>query len=542
MKHYTAITIGPIVRTLLQARKTRELWASSYVFSWLMKQVCAELRKDSTRKFIMPFADQKDTLEVFLSAMERGQDFYGAGIFPDRIIYATPKKEDLSEVQAIFTSKIKLLAEDIFNILQTQFTTQEVSNWRETIFSYLLDYFNVHFLTQSLPEKENPIFFLSPILDSLEQRQSFPSEYRSLFYQYLSKASLSTIPLSKLSEDAFGARRPLDLHTMEHIAVREFLGQSKEVEFYDEDNPGNLIEAYKKHPHFQPAHKYVAIVQADGDNVGKIIKGLSNESEFQAFSQKLTEYSIEAVKLIHRFGGLPVYAGGDDLLFFAPVLNKASKIEEKNIFSLLQRLDNLFQGHMATLISPEKSSQVMPSQSFGLSIAYFKYPLYESLQSAQRLLFEVAKDTDIHPKKNVIAFELRRHSGSTAAGRLELSGDEAVASTYATLLDELFNQENRQVLGSVVHKFRREDDLVSLFGQNKARISAFVDNSFNESIHQRDSQRIFLSHMKSLIPAIYLQASAKNPDLSDPDDPLHPHVHLYGLLKCLQFLTDDQSS
>ena len=34
---YTAISIGPIIKTLAMARKPRELWAASYLFSYLMK-------------------------------------------------------------------------------------------------------------------------------------------------------------------------------------------------------------------------------------------------------------------------------------------------------------------------------------------------------------------------------------------------------------------------------------------------------------------------------------------------------------------------
>ena len=53
-KTYIAITIGPVVRTLMLTKKTRELWAASYLFSWIMKQLASELRKDPQRVFIMP--------------------------------------------------------------------------------------------------------------------------------------------------------------------------------------------------------------------------------------------------------------------------------------------------------------------------------------------------------------------------------------------------------------------------------------------------------------------------------------------------------
>ncbi|MDR2511860.1 MAG: hypothetical protein LBC89_05325, partial [Bacteroidales bacterium] len=36
MNTYTAISIGPIYKTLTMARKPLEIWAASYLFSYLM--------------------------------------------------------------------------------------------------------------------------------------------------------------------------------------------------------------------------------------------------------------------------------------------------------------------------------------------------------------------------------------------------------------------------------------------------------------------------------------------------------------------------
>jgi len=40
------ITIGPILNTLGSAKKERELWFGSYMFSWLMGHLCAALHKE----------------------------------------------------------------------------------------------------------------------------------------------------------------------------------------------------------------------------------------------------------------------------------------------------------------------------------------------------------------------------------------------------------------------------------------------------------------------------------------------------------------
>ncbi len=41
---YIALTIGPIYKTLSSAKKTRELWGGSYIFSYIMKQIISEFK------------------------------------------------------------------------------------------------------------------------------------------------------------------------------------------------------------------------------------------------------------------------------------------------------------------------------------------------------------------------------------------------------------------------------------------------------------------------------------------------------------------
>ena len=54
MSKYIGLTIGPIAKTLHQARKTREIWGASYLFSYLMKKIIKKL-KDKDVKFVLPY-------------------------------------------------------------------------------------------------------------------------------------------------------------------------------------------------------------------------------------------------------------------------------------------------------------------------------------------------------------------------------------------------------------------------------------------------------------------------------------------------------
>lgn len=69
---YTGITIGPIVSTIQMARRPRELWAASYLFSHLMKCIMKSIpqRED----IISPFYNE-DMIDEKL----------GVGLYPDRL-------------------------------------------------------------------------------------------------------------------------------------------------------------------------------------------------------------------------------------------------------------------------------------------------------------------------------------------------------------------------------------------------------------------------------------------------------------------------
>ena len=70
---YIALTIGPIYKTLKNARKPKELWSSSYFFSYIMKKI---IEKFKDREFVMPYISDKS---IFNDS--------DVGLFHDRFIF-----------------------------------------------------------------------------------------------------------------------------------------------------------------------------------------------------------------------------------------------------------------------------------------------------------------------------------------------------------------------------------------------------------------------------------------------------------------------
>ncbi|MBK9961555.1 MAG: type III-B CRISPR-associated protein Cas10/Cmr2 [Saprospiraceae bacterium] len=430
---YIAITIGPIVDTLSNTRATRELWAASYTFSYLMKEIIRELKKDNTREFIIPFVDE----ELFKPIKDRVDEKYklGAGVFPDRIIFKSGEEDTKDIIKTIASDVIRQFGTDI-----AWYLYPKTENKHKALIAFVEQYFQIDVIQMDLGESPKPILELSEFLNTLELRRCFPvlkTHFLQTFFSWVNN--------SFLARDAFKEEKH-GFDTLLHIATREFKDtpqyksslkycsehqddfvKSTENEGADDgsESPPNtqttletqsdstLIQSLAKEfktktagLQFKAIHKYIAVVHSDGDRVGEIIKLIEDGGKFKhsLFSKEMNNFALHAVKKLELYGGMPIYAGGDDLLFFAPVVNG-----KEDIFHLLKELDEDFSNHF-------KEFKIPVSQSFGLSIAYYKHPLAEMLDTSRNLLFIEAKSG----KKNNIALRLEKHSGSFIATNLHL--------------------------------------------------------------------------------------------------------------------------
>ena len=77
---YIAVTIGPIFDTINLASSPSALWAASYLFSMLSKNICQTLTENgiNKEKIISPYYDPDDEL------LNKND---GVGLFHDRIIF-----------------------------------------------------------------------------------------------------------------------------------------------------------------------------------------------------------------------------------------------------------------------------------------------------------------------------------------------------------------------------------------------------------------------------------------------------------------------
>ncbi len=400
---YIALTIGPIYKTLKNAKKPKDLFASSYIFSYIMKNIIKEFKD---RTFITPYIKDGSIFD----------ENSPVGLFHDRFIFESIDGD---------LSKLEMIIINVCNDIASQLRLEH---------HQVKEYLQIHYFEKELDNSKNPILELTPYLDTKE-----------LFFQISQDETFAKSLRRKKGDDD------------------NFLTAGK-----------NIIDDLKKLSH----NNYYCVVHADGDNMSKAIE---DKNKIENVSKNLFEYCKESNKLIKDFGGQTIYAGGDDLLFFAPVLNKD---KNKTIFELCEKISNIFNTKIpsATL-------------SFGISINYVKFPLYEAVENSRELLFAKAKND----QRNNIAFNVTKHSGQSFETIINKSNKEVYDNFLVFTSNIKGGEDMDNFLHSIHHKIDTYKTTINLIANNKEKLQNFFDNYFNESIHKE-----YKSFFESLIDFIYV--------------------------------------
>lgn len=400
---YIALTIGPIYKTLKNAKKPKELFASSYIFSYIMKNIIKEFKD---RTFITPYIKDESIFD----------ENSPVGLFHDRFIFESIDGD---------LSKLEMIIINVCNDIASQLGLEHLQ---------VKEYLQINYFEKELDDSKNPILELTPYLDTKE-----------LFFQIFQDETFAKSLRRKKGDDD------------------NFLTAGK-----------NIIDDLKKLSH----NNYYCVVHADGDNMSKAIE---DKNKIENVSKNLFEYCKESNKLIKDFGGQTIYAGGDDLLFFAPVLNKD---KNKTIFELCEKISNIFNTKIpsATL-------------SFGISINYVKFPLYEAVENSRELLFAKAKND----QRNNIAFNVTKHSGQSFETIINKSNKEVYDNFLVFTSNIKGGEDMDNFLHSIHHKIDTYKTTINLIANNKEKLQNFFDNYFNESIHKE-----YKSFFESLIDFIYV--------------------------------------
>jgi len=601
MNNYLALTIGPLYKTLVNAKSSKGIWSASYLFSYLMKQIIEKFieQTGSPRTFLMPYIEFNPSdgkIKWELSSAP------GVGLLPDRFIIEAQEgdfdllKKTIDYVIQDFSSSAASSLRNNFTSIsernleqrKTDYSSLSHSDLKEKLSAYLNEYLQTYILGIQL-EGGNPVLDIQKTLDNLELENKIVQKEKLPFIHDL----LENCYYNFMVHHEFGNN--VNFPCTIEIAARQF-------EFDHKDNFDGLVNSilYKKdnaeaqeefirklkderlfpETELKQHHKYITVVQADGDNLGSFIKTIYDVYQgekageiFRNFSYNLMAFDRCVVALIKAYGGTSIYAGGDDLLYFAPIMvgrnlsdftfNEilansaleplitemnnilANQPYNKTTFWLVEKIDLIFDLMItknplfAEVINQQQSEGKITSMSYGISMSYYKFPLNEALEKANKLLFRVAKETK---RKNAVSFSVLKHSGQFF-GTTFIKSDRTYQK-FSTLINDQMADLN--YLTSVMHKLDDQEHLLNELGSfmpqqpdlNDAndRLSQFFENNFNEKIHKEGEKNKFLKDVRNLVQSIFEEPSI----MGEAEHSIEQKMEkIYASLRFINFLKAD---
>lgn len=526
MTTYTAITIGPIGKTLDKARKVKAYWSASYMFSWIMRELLFHVSKIEGLEILSPAYDSTSS-EALPS---------GVGLFPDR---AFIRGEGLSD-QILEDTKSDILAHLAFKLHDSFWknnpdaATDDIPSLEE-LRQYLNDYIMISSVRVEREEKKGIISKLNQYLDTLELRQRATSSTKDYLTPFLAQNN------SFITQE-IGEKIPFATTSL--IAVSGWMNDEQVKACSDEEGSIDYAEVRKNEvlqKSYRNCYKYLAVVKADGDSFGKFIAELKDE-EMKAFSKAFFDFSVQVAKDIASPRTVPVYIGGDDLFFFVPIY---SHERNEDIFNIISSVEACFGRFKAAVKGAEGLSL-----SYGVSIFYYKSPMSEAIEVANQLLGQ-AKSSG----RDRVAVSIRKHSGRTIEFTLpckesthsapvqeEEQGEQEEQTLYdkaLSLMRSLSKDEEVMIEGLIYWLDEMLDTVVVPILQiedkelRKKRLQALRTNFFDEDIHTNYDS--FLRQVFDFMYELSLEHGVGTAEEISEFKKL-----IYGLLRYCQFITDTE--
>lgn len=537
-KVYTAITIGPIGKTLAKARSVKSFWTASYLFSWIMRKLLEKLPKENF-EILSPYRAGKDVL---------GEISKKVGLFPDRLFakgeleekeFKRIKREIFGELAEKFKNAFQDEKDDIARKIDTESDQKRkreleeiksrysnAASKGEDIRKYLENYLSISSITVELSSDCSILEQLNKYLDTQELFNKASTQTEEDYMEMFIEAPNNPFLKAYSQDRAFPSTSEIAVSGWEQNPPKDANG---EVDY----------SKLTSKTGFRNCYKYLAVIKADGDGFGTYIKELKvdeekeikengeKENELTRFTKSFFEFSVEvANELIQKTKAIPVYIGGDDLFLFAPVLEGNV---EKDVFNLIKEIDDLF---------IQKDIGEGLSMSYGVSIFYYKSPMSEAIDIADSMLRkakEEKEEKEKEKKKDTVAISIQKHSGQKIEFLLPCkhSTDKCKQETglykKATELIRAFKEDD-SMLNSLIYWI--EDMYETIFTDEvtlyQERINAVFDNFFDEEIHKENE--VFFDLLKKFIHSMHHSEDTPR-KLKDKKKLLH------GILRYCQFVT-----
>ncbi len=488
---YIGITIGPIYETISIAKKPASMWLASYMFSYVGKLLCDKIVSDpkvSTKDLISPHYEK--------SSLENG-----IGSYSDRIVLqiADNKRATSNEILRTINSKI---IPEVKEEIAKKVALKKSDGKKDTELEEYIESFIDIKAVQFQSSKKDAIGASAERLDTLELKKEYLSLNKTsqIIRNNGKDTGEGNKDIKKISV-AFGIDDNLWQLTKDESSEGKAVRNLKNV--HDIAAIGSDGSADKK-----KIGRYFAVLQADGDNMGRLLKNELIDGNIGDLSKALLEFSNEAPGIIGEFGGVTIYCGGDDILALVPVYNTD---KNETILDLTDELSVLFLDKMKNSVGiiAKKAAKkgkheledeitnkkfVYPTLSFGAAVVYHKFPLYEAFNESYQMLSKV-KDEGVTENKDGLGISLIKHSGKQQKFIIEgiskqpAPNQDLLPYNFSGTLNKLIrlarNEEDEErYINGALHTMLRYENLLEFAAEDTKKIDNVFKNIFDEAHHK----------------------------------------------------------
>lgn len=328
-----------------------------------------------------PYKDQRETLDKLLTARKNTREFIQNPIKGDHI----PK------------SSLDSLRENLIEIKKDNEDTRRRAGLRKGEY---LDCTGVVKRLGEDPEQFTPIsrIGIDPWLRGISNKEIF-KEIKILLNKLVNEGLVSKVKGNdKIYDDL-----PYDgqlLYPFRLNAEKNDSANKKIKPLLEELD--NKLKDKKLNKEYGEPLPYVAILQADGDRMGELLDTMETIDKHRNVSRKLSKFAKNVPKIVQKYFGHCIYAGGDDVLALVP-LDQA--------ITCSYQLAKAFRDEMRKI--DDISDDKIPTLSVGLGISHIMTPMGKQLALARKAE-SLAKGNELEDDqpKNSLAVILQPRSGA----------------------------------------------------------------------------------------------------------------------------------
>jgi CRISPR-associated protein Cmr2 len=288
--------------------------------------------------------------------------------------------------------------------------------------------------------------------------------------------------------------------------------------------------------------KYYAALTFDGDEMGKWLSGAKLEGvpnvDFEQFhydiSKRLGDFAKAAEQILSEPKGATVYAGGDDFL---------GLVNLHYLFEVVRDLRIAFEEMVNAPLKQKYKYETDFTFSAGVAIAHYKTPLSIVLETAKRMMEDVAKE---ERDRNAFGIAVMKRSGET----------ERIAYNWGTIDVDKNTVSNWDAIETVVEQLlenteSKKSNFSNTFIQNLNRLYGEIlaldetvdeseDNPLFNNMFQTDLARLInrscqVKQKENKSEAIQKLCNALS--LLSNEDVRHSYSNFLETLYVCQFLT-----